>query len=373
MVPAVWHRLAALPLTANGKVNRNALPDPVARPPLRPAPPGDRSDVPARITALIARELALSTLDPHANLLALGASSMDLVRIVGRLERELNFRPSFHEFLRDPTATALAQLYQRSSMVARSAGTVASPSSGRRYLDLLLDPLAKEAFRRENHAIRKFPPEWGALRLENNGRATGSEDRIGRRRAVRRFCSEPVPFASLGALLSELGRVSMDDIDKYSYGSAGGLYPVQTYLHAKPEGIANLPAGTFYYHPVEHCLVPITLGAELEASIHEPFTNRPAFEQARFSLFLVQQPRAIEPIYGDLAWRFSVLEAGAMAHALETAAWRFGLGLCPIGWLDFDAVRDLLQLDAGQELLHAHIGGLLETTHDSVDWEEGVV
>ena len=57
--------------------------------------------------------------------------------------------------------------------------------------------------------------------------------------------------------------------------------------------------------------VPITLGAELDAEIHEPFTNRPAFEQARFSLFFVHQPRAIEPIYGDLAWRFSLLEAGA--------------------------------------------------------------
>jgi hypothetical protein len=52
--------------------------------------------------------------------------------------------------------------------------------------------------------------------------------------------------------------------------------------------------------------------------------NRPAFEQARFSLFFVHQPRAIEPIYGDLAWRFSLLEAGAMAHAIETSAWRYG-------------------------------------------------
>jgi nitroreductase len=111
----------------------------------------------------------------------------------------------------------------------------------------------------------------------------------------------------------------------------------------------------------------------LDSSIHEPFTNRPSFEQARFSLFLVHQPRAIEPVYGDLAWRFSLLEAGAMAHALETSAWRLGLGLCPIGWLDFAAVRDLLQLEEGQELLHSHIGGVAEAPPDSGDWEEGVV
>ena len=62
-----------------------------------------------------------------------------------------------------------------------------------------------------------------------------------------------------------------------------------------------------------------------------------------------------------------------MAHAIETSAWRYGLGVCPIGWLDFARVRSLLQLEDGQELLHAHVGGLVETPHASGDWEEGVI
>jgi hypothetical protein len=36
-------------------------------------------------------------------------------------------------------------------------------------------------------------------------------------------------------------------------------------------------------------------------------------------------------------------------------------------------VRSLLQLEDGQELLHAHVGGLVETPHASGDWEEGVI
>jgi amino acid adenylation domain-containing protein len=372
MVPAVWQELDALPLTPNGKVNRKALPS-VARPPsAQPAPTQQQPDVLARITALIAQELALPSVDPRKNLLSLGATSMDLVRIVGRLQKELNFRPSFQEFLRDPSAAALAERYQENSAIATKAGTPAAVSL-RRSFDLILDPAAKEAFRRENHGIRAFPEDWGRLRLDDAGRPSDLEDRTSRRRTVRHFRSEAVPLAALGALLAELSRVTKGDTEKYGYGSAGGLYPVQTYLHAKPDGVAGLPAGTFYYHPVEHCLVPITLGAELDAEIHEPFTNRPAFEQARFSLFFVHQPRAIEPIYGDLAWRFSLLEAGAMAHAVETSAWRYGLGLCPIGWLDFARVRGLLQLEDGQELLHAHVGGLLEMPHASGDWEEGVI
>jgi SagB-type dehydrogenase family enzyme len=297
---------------------------------------------------------------------------MDLVRIVGRLQKELSFRPSFQEFLRDPSAAALAERYQQSSDIAPKVGALVSVSP-RPNFELILDPAAKEAFRRENRGIRTFPPDWGRLRLENSERPTALQDRISRRLAVRHFRSEPVPLASLGALLSELSRMTKGNANKYGYGSAGGLYPVQTYLHAKPDGIADLPPGTFYYHPVEHCLVPITLGAELDAEIHEPFTNRPVFEQARFSLFFVHEPRAIEPIYGDLAWRFGLLEAGAMAHALETSAWRHGLGLCPIGWLDFTRVRSLLQLEDGQDLLHAHVGGLAETPNASEEWEEGVV
>jgi SagB-type dehydrogenase family enzyme len=137
--------------------------------------------------------------------------------------------------------------------------------------------------------------------------------------------------------------------------------------------VAGCPAGTFYYHPIEHCLVPLTLGAELDAAVHVPFGNRPIFEQARFSLFFVNQPRAIEPIYGDLAWRFSMLEAGAIAHSLECSAGRVGLGVCAIGWLDFDAIRGLFHLEEGQELLHAHVGGLADLSTDSEDWEEGVI
>jgi pyochelin synthetase len=371
MVPTVWQELDALPLTANGKVNRKALPS-VARPDAAQARPAEQSDALARITALIAGELALPSLNQHSNLLTLGATSIDLVRIVGRLQKEFSFRPSFQEFLREPSAAALAERCQQSSDIASKVGALVSVSP-RRNFELILDPAAKEAFRHKNHGVRTFPRDWGRLRLENTGRPSALENRISRRRAVRHFRSEPVPLASLGALLSELSRVKGGGPDKYGYGSAGGLYPVQTYLHAKPNGIANLPTGTFYYHPVEHCLVPITLGAELDAEIHEPFTNRPAFEQARFSLFFVHQPRAIEPIYGDLAWRFCLLEAGAMAHALETSAWRHGLGLCPIGWLDFTRVRSLLQLEDGQALLHAHVGGLAETPHASGEWEEGVV
>jgi amino acid adenylation domain-containing protein len=374
MVPSVWHALDVLPLTPNGKVDRAALPTLESFPaPERAAPQGtligsSNADMLGRINALIAEELGRPPLDPAQNLLAIGANSLDLVRIVGRLEKEFGVRPSFQEFFADPTVTALARIMvQRGGVPAISQASAVAP---RRTAEIIFDPVAREHFHREDRGIRTFAAAWGTLELPRTSPNGANLDLP--RRTVRRFLAEPVPLATLGAWLSNLGRTSAKGIRKYAYGSAGGCYAVQTYVHAKQGGVAGCPAGTFYYHPVEHTLVPLTLGVELSPTVHEPFTNQPIFEQASFSLFFVYQPRAIEPIYGDLAWRFSVLEAGAMAQTIEIAAPRFGIGVCPIGTLDFAAVRPLLHLDADQELLHAHVGGLAAPA-DDVDWEEGVV
>jgi amino acid adenylation domain-containing protein len=377
MVPSVWHALDVLPLTPNGKVDRAALPalEPLPTP-THAAPQGTlvasgNQDMLGRINALIAEELGRPPLDPAQNLLAIGANSLDLVRIVGRLEKEFGVRPSFQEFFADPTVTALARVMtQRIGVPAISQASLAAPVALRRAAEIIVDPAARERFHREDRGIRTFAAAWGTLALPRTSPNGANLDLP--RHTVRRFLSEPVPLATLGAWLSSLGRTSTNGISKYAYGSAGGCYAVQTYLHAKQDGVAGCPAGTFYYHPVEHRLVPLTLGVELNPAVHEPFTNQPIFEQASFSLFFVSQPRAIEPMYGDLAWRFSVLEAGAMAHAIETAAPRFGIGVCPIGTLDFAAVRPLLHLDVDQELLHAHVGGLAAPADDA-DWEEGVI
>jgi amino acid adenylation domain-containing protein len=379
MVPTVWRTLEALPLTSNGKVNRKALPAVATRSggaPREARKDNDQSThTLGRVTAMISEELALPALDPHQNLLTVGATSLDLVRIVARLEKEFGVRPSFQEFFAAPTASALADLIQKGGSVpdARNGVLTGSAAAPRRSPDLIIDPAAREAFRRAKHGTRAFATDWGILRLERERPPAEMEAGFGQRRAIRNFRAEPVPLSTIGVWLAELSRANTGNTDKYTYGSAGSCYPVQTYLHAKKEGIAGCPAGTFYYHPVEHGLVPLTLGVELDPSIHEPLTNRPIFEQARFSVFFVNQPRAIEPMYGDLSWRFSVLEAGAMAHVLESSAARFGLGVCPIGMLDFGAVRPLLHLDNEQELLHAHVGGLAEISPASEFWEEGII
>jgi hypothetical protein len=96
---------------------------------------------------------------------------------------------------------------------------------------------------------------------------------------------------------------------------------------------------------------------EIPPEVHEPFINRGPFEKAAFSLFLIAQLNAIEPLYGEHALRFCTIEAGLIAQLLETEGPRQGIGLCQIGWLDFDRIRDRFLLDEGHRFIHCLIGG----------------
>ena len=98
--------------------------------------------------------------------------------------------------------------------------------------------------------------------------------------------------------------------------------------------------------------------------------NRPVFDQAAFSLFLVAQMSAITPMYGEKARDFALLEAGLMTQLLEASAAGFGLGLCQVGLVDFDAARGLFSLEETHVFLHALLGGRIDQERTSSPVEE---
>ena len=56
--------------------------------------------------------LHLAALEPDADLLSAGANSIDIIRIVNALEREMNFRPQLIDVFRAPTIADLVRLYE---------------------------------------------------------------------------------------------------------------------------------------------------------------------------------------------------------------------------------------------------------------------
>ncbi len=177
------------------------------------------------------------------------------------------------------------------------------------------------------------------------------------RRSCRRFSPAAVPFDRFCQLLSCLRQRSQGSQPKYWYPSAGGLYPVQAYLHVKPARVAGVPAGTYYYHPREHRLYVLRADPPVDRTIHWP-ANRPIYDAAAFSLFLVGELKAIAPMYGEPSRDFCLFEAGAMTQLLMMSAQQAQLGLCPIGHVDFEQIRELFQLEDSQTLLHVIVGGV---------------
>ncbi|MDB5102281.1 MAG: thioester reductase, partial [Cyanobacteria bacterium RYN_339] len=177
MVPRAWHVLDALPLTANGKVDRAALarlaPVQVAAAPA--------TALEARLATLFAEVLERPDLDPTADLLALGVNSIDLVRLANRLESELGHRPDLADMFALRTLRDLAAYYQDHGQAPKAA--------------VLVDPAQREAFKQAQRT-RRLP---AGPRQPLAGTSKPS-----RRESARAFTPGPVPAEAVGRLMAAL-------------------------------------------------------------------------------------------------------------------------------------------------------------------------
>jgi hypothetical protein len=99
-------------------------------------------------------------------------------------------------------------------------------------------------------------------------------------------------------------------------------------------------------------------GFTMDATVHAE-CNRPIFDGSAFTVFLVGRPAAVAAVYREWARDYCLLEAGYIGQLLMTVAAADGLGLCPIGGIDFDAIRGGFLLDEGQLLFHSLCGGAM--------------
>lgn len=219
----------------------------------------------------------------------------------------------------------------------------------------LLDPIARVEFKLRQPGIRR-ESERPTVQLVK----PVLDDTLLRayieRRSYRAFAPEPIHFDQFSRFLSSLYHIELDGLPKYRYASAGGLYPVQTYLSVKSGRVEGLAPGTYYYHPRAHQLLLLSPDAQVERTLHAP-NNRAIFDESAFSIFLVGQLSGIEPMYGKLARDFCVLEAGYVSQLLMMVAPESQIGLCPIGDMHFEPLRHLFALEDSHIFLHALLGG----------------
>lgn len=224
--------------------------------------------------------------------------------------------------------------------------------------ELILDPIQRKIFKLKHlNLVKSLKPTIPLLvEVENNENIAMNLNRS----STRNFLNKSITFKRFSAFLGCLRQMEDGGIERHSYGSAGGLYPVQIYIYIKPNKIASIKDGFYYYNPRENNLYEVNVSEVLNKNIHVK-VNQSIFESSAFSIFMVAQLEAIEPLYGSKSRDFCLIEAGLITQLIESSAIKHDIGLCQIGVLkDESVIRKILQLNSRQVLIHSIIGGLAD-------------
>ena len=402
MVPSTFALLDALPLSSNGKVDRQALASlDLAPPDLGEGFEPPRTPLEKTLAEIWGQVLGVERVGIHDNFFDLGGDSLRAIQVMMRLQQagveediQQLFASNPQQLFKYQTIAQLAEALappepsprdvlsvekpseKESSPSALMDQTYDSTANGGAVNNFIFDPSARDEFKKQQPGLRRGDDQKSYIQLTLSEPTEKLIERYAERRSHRQFAREPIALEELAAFLSCLRQLSHDRKPKYLYASAGGLYPVQIYLHIKSERAEGLSAGAYYYHPVDHRLILLSGDVDLDRNIHEPFINRPMFDQAAFSIFLIAKLSAITPMYGELSMHFATLEAGLMAQLMETTAPSSHIGLCQIGSLDFESIRHLFGLDENHVLVHSLLGGRISNhqgigeTPDSAKHEE---
>jgi amino acid adenylation domain-containing protein len=92
MVPSFFVELSALPLTANGKVDRRALPDPMGAAPAGAEPEPPRTPVERRVAEIWQAALGVPAVGLKDNFFDIGGHSLLSMQVIAHIERDLGVR-----------------------------------------------------------------------------------------------------------------------------------------------------------------------------------------------------------------------------------------------------------------------------------------
>lgn len=173
---------------------------------------------------------------------------------------------------------------------------------------------------------------------------------IQERKSHRDFSQEMISFEQFSNLLSVFRQRREEEMIRYYYASAGGLYPIDIYLYVKPERVEKVEAGLYYYSPIDNSLSLIT-EKELTDEMHY-YSNKEIFQSSAVSVFFLYNAQANIPKYGGNGYLYACLDTGIMVSALTMEAENLGIGLCSIGDMNFRKVEKNFQLTKDQILLH---------------------
>ena len=396
MVPARWLRMKTLPLGAHGKIDRSTDLDALIsewsitpaggdeedrstisrKDPTKSLPPEASPTAIAKIRDLAEEILRIPDIHEDSDLIDLGADSVDVIRLANRIELAFDgVRPQLDDIYDAPTPAGIALLLTAHPYSPPSdPPPVAVDDPKPPAFQILKDPAERMRFRSAGKGRRPDAGDLERIGLPRNSDAERTLETDDRRRTHRCFDQNPVSLDRLGHVLECLANTGKDRL-RFRYGSAGGLYPVQAYLMAMPGRVEDLAPGAYYIDPYDHCLRRIGGLGTYGPDLYDRFVNAPIVRSCAFAIMLALHADAIEPMYGDRAREYALIEAGLMAQLLETEGPNADIGFCQIGNMNYEPVHQILDLQPRDHLIYSLLGGGIPSVEVPrfFTWEEGLL
>jgi acyl carrier protein len=145
MVPSAFVVLDALPLTANGKIDRRALPAPSEfRPDLETDYVAPRNEAEALLSSIVGEVLKLDQVGVYDDFFQLGGHSLLTTQVISRVRERLRIELPLRDLFEFPTIAGLASAIERARTTERAEASIISRSADAAAADLLanLDQLS---------------------------------------------------------------------------------------------------------------------------------------------------------------------------------------------------------------------------------------
>jgi amino acid adenylation domain-containing protein len=168
MLPAAFVSLESFPLTANGKIDRNALPVPNTRPDMATAFVAPRTTAEEVIATSWAQALDLDQVGIDDNFFELGGDSLRAIRLIGQLGERFGHELSIGMLFAHPTVARMAlELAQRlgADRVQLLARAAPAPSARKMVADRAAAPQALLLAQSARSAPQRFPLSFGQQQL----------------------------------------------------------------------------------------------------------------------------------------------------------------------------------------------------------------
>jgi SagB-type dehydrogenase family enzyme len=182
---------------------------------------------------------------------------------------------------------------------------------------------------------------------------------ISRRRSVRKFSGEAVPFESLAALIKAASGITATSprsnensgFALRSTPSGGGLYPVDLYIAAMR--VIGLQRAVYFYDPHRDGLWLTADHTATDALLAALALPHQVIEQDRACavFLLVSRPWRSMRKYGNRGLRHVFIEAGAMAEHVSLAAVALNLGSVHCASFYDDEAHEAIGIDGLHETL----------------------